>query len=98
MNLRLLRLAFEDLLAGKAFYEKQQAGLGEYFLDTLFSDIESLLLHAGVHSQCFGYCRALSRRFPYAIYDRINGDDIEIWRVLDCRRNPGRIVQALKNT
>jgi hypothetical protein len=40
MKLRLLSLAHDDLLAGKVFYEKQQAGLGAYFLDTLFSDIE----------------------------------------------------------
>lgn len=59
MKLRLLSLAHEDLLAGRAFYERQQAGLGAYFLDSLFSDIESLLLHAGVHARHFGYFRAL---------------------------------------
>lgn len=55
MKLRLLSLAREDLQAGKAFYERQQPGLGAYFIDTLFSDIESLLIHAGVHVQRFGY-------------------------------------------
>lgn len=68
MKLRILSLAFRDLEAGRDFYEMQQEGLGAYFLDTLFSDIESLLLHAGVHIQTFGYYRALSKRFPYAIY------------------------------
>ena len=95
MKLRLLSLAREDLLAGRAFYERQQASLGAYFLDSLFSDVESLLLHAGVHARHFGYFRALSRRFPYAIYYRINGDVIEVWRVLDCRSNPKRIAKAL---
>ncbi|HNI09110.1 MAG TPA: hypothetical protein PKK51_10650 [Rhodocyclaceae bacterium] len=95
MKLRLLSLAHEDLLAGRAFYERQQASLGAYFLDSLFSDVESLLLHAGVHARHFGYFRALSRRFPYAIYYRINGDVIEVWRVLDCRSNPKRIAKAL---
>ena len=95
MKLRLLSLAHEDLLTGREFYERQQAGLGAYFLDSLFSDVESLLLHAGVHARHFGYFRALSRRFPYAIYYRINGDVIEVWRVLDCRSNPKRIAKAL---
>lgn len=95
MKLRLLSLAHEDLLAGRAFYERQQAGLGAYFLDSLFSDIESLLLHAGAHARHFGYFRALSRRFPYAIYYRLDGDVIEVWRVLDCRSNPKRIAKAL---
>lgn len=49
MNLRILSLAYGDLEAGRDFYEMQQEGLGTYFLDTLFSDIESLLLHAGAH-------------------------------------------------
>lgn len=73
MKIRILGLAVEDLQAGREFYERQQAGLGAYFLDTLFSDIEALLIHAGVHVRVFGYFRALSKRFPYAIYYRING-------------------------
>ena len=95
MKLRILSLAVGDLEAGRDFYELQQAGLGHYFLDTLFSDIEALL-HAGVHVRYLDYFRALSKRFPYAIYYRINGDDIEIWRVLDCRQNPRWITKALR--
>lgn len=49
-----------------------------------------------VHAQVFGYFRALSKRFPYAIYYKVNGEDIEIWRVLDCRQNPGRTAEALR--
>lgn len=97
MKLQILSLAASDLAAGKDFYEQQQSGLGQYFLDTLFSDIEALLLHAGVHVQYLGYFRALSRRFPYAIYYKINGDHIEIWRVLDCREHPKRTKTALRS-
>ncbi|KVW92746.1 type II toxin-antitoxin system RelE/ParE family toxin [Thiobacillus denitrificans] len=96
MKIRILSLAVGDLEAGRDFYERQQPNLGVYFLDTLFSDIEALLLHAGVHAQFFGYFRALSKRFPYAIYYKFNGDDIEIWRVLDCRQNPKRTATALR--
>jgi len=70
--------------------------LGAYFLDTLFSDIESLLLYAGVHARVFGYFRALSRRFPYAIYYKLDGEVIEIWRVLDCRQHLRRVREALR--
>lgn len=95
MKLRILSLAYDDLEAGRDFYEMQQVGLGSYFLDTLFSDIESLLLYAGLHVQVFGYYRALSKRFPYAIYYKINGGYIEIWRVLDCRQHPERSRKKL---
>lgn len=96
MKIRILSLAVGDLQAGRDFYEYQQAGLGSYFLDTLYSDIEALLLHAGVHARHFGYFRSLSKRFPYAIYYKMNGDDIEIWRVLDCQQNPKRTTTALR--
>ncbi len=95
MKLKIHPLAYDDLLVGRDFYEMQQAGLGVYFLDTQFSDIESLLLHTGVHVRVFGYFRALSRRFPYAVYYKLNGEVIEIWRVLDCRQHPRRTHKAL---
>ena len=44
MTIRILDAAECDLAEGRDFYEKQQAGLGAYFLDTLFSDIDSLQL------------------------------------------------------
>lgn len=68
MKLRILSLAENDLLDGFRFYERQSAGVGSYFLETLLADIESLRLHAGVHRRVFGYHRLLSRRFPYAAY------------------------------
>ena len=95
MRIHLLSLALRDIEAGRRFYEMQQAGLGDYFLDSLFSDIDSLLLYAGIHQKVFGYHRMLSRRFPYAIYYKVEGDDIQVWRVLDCRQNPAKTSNAL---
>jgi len=43
------------LYAGRLFYEKQGEGLGEYFFDSIFSDIDSLALFAGIHEKHFGY-------------------------------------------
>ena len=44
MKIRLLSSAVEDLYEGRLFYERQGEGLGEYFFDSLFSDIDSLTL------------------------------------------------------
>lgn len=96
MKIRALRSAVDDLEAGRLFYESQCEGLGNYFLDSLLSDVDSLLLYGGIHQQFFGYYRTLSKRFPFAIYYRINGEIIEVWRVLDCRQKPSRIRGALK--
>lgn len=95
MKIRILSLAIQDIESGRRFYEQQQNSLGVYFLDSLFSDIDSLLLYAGVHQLFFGYYRSLSKRFPYAIYYQLNGETIEVWRVLDCRQNPARVAKAL---
>ena len=48
MIVRLLDSALEDLDRAKDFYERQGAGLGAYFLDTLFSEIDSLVSFAGI--------------------------------------------------
>lgn len=96
MKIRLLSIAVDDIESGRHFYERQQAGLGDYFLDSLFSDIDSLLLYAGIHQKVFGYYRTLSRRFPYAIYYRVEREEIQVWRVLDCRQNPASIAKRLK--
>ncbi len=94
--LRLLSLAEADLLEGFRFYERQERGVGSYFLDALYSDIESLRLYAGIHRQVHGYHRLLSKRFPYGVYYDLTGDEIRIWRVLDCRRNPRWISSQLR--
>lgn len=71
MRIRILTGASANLLKGKKFYESQERGLGAYFLDSLFSDIDSLILYGGIHRKVRGYHCMLSRRFPYAIYYRI---------------------------
>ena len=98
MIIQILDLAEADLLKGFRFYQRRARGVGWYFLDSLYSDIDSLQLYAGIHPRRCGYFRMLSRRFPYAIYYRIVGDVIQIWRVLDCRRNPRWIKDQLKRT
>jgi hypothetical protein len=48
MILKILPSAFDDLAEGRIFYERQGGKtLGEYFFNTLFSDIDSLTLYAG---------------------------------------------------
>ncbi|MEI8079516.1 MAG: type II toxin-antitoxin system RelE/ParE family toxin [bacterium] len=95
MRIKILFSAVEDLQVGRLFYEKQGQSLGEYFFDSLFSDIDSLTLYAGIHQKVFGYHRLLSKRFPYAVYYTLDADLAVVFRVLDLRRDPKRIRQAL---
>jgi len=95
MNLRVLTSAIEDLAHGRMFYDLQGDGLGDYFFDSLFSEVDSLLVFAGIHSLHSGYYRLLATRFPYAIYYKVIAEEIVVYRVLDCRREPEWIKQQL---
>lgn len=80
--------AKEDLRAAYAFYHAQETGLGDYFYDCIMSDIDALAYYGGVHRQYMGFYKALSVKFPYAIYYRIVDDAVRVYAVLDTRRDP----------
>lgn len=95
MRVTILDAAERDLEGGYRFYERQSTGLGSYFLDALYSDIDSLSFFEGIHRVVFGYHRLLSRRFPFAVYYKIFGDEVLVTAVLDCRRNPSWVREKL---
>ncbi len=98
MKIEILSSGMTDLAEGRQFYEAQSEGLGEYFFDSLFSDIDSLKLYAGIHPIFYGYHRMLSKRFPYAIYYKLKEKSVAtVWRVLDLRRDPRRIKGSLQD-
>ena len=96
MRIEVLGEAEKDLIGGFAFYERQSKGLGEYFLDSVFADIESLRLYAGIHAIFFGYHRLLARRFPFAVYYNLEDEVIRVYAILDCRRDPDSIRTRLE--
>jgi len=96
MRVQVLEEATADLADGFRFYERQADGLGDYFLDSLWSDIQSLRLYGGIHVIHNGYHRLLSKRFPYAVYYLIEDSDIRVRAVLDCRRDPKWILERLE--
>ena len=95
MKVRILRSAFEDLAAGRQFYDRRAKGVGGYYFDSLFSEIDSLSLFGGIHRVQFGFHRLLARRFPFAVYYRVIAGEAVVFRVLDCRRDPNWIRNAL---
>lgn len=96
MKIRIFDNAKFDLANGYYFYDRQKNGLGQYFLDCLYSDIDSLVIYAGIHAQKAGFYWMLSKRFPYAIYYTLEDDYISVHAVIDCRQNPTNIEQRLQ--
>lgn len=96
MKVAILDEAQQDLIDGYRFYERQAAELGEYFFESVFTDIESLRNYAGIHELHWGYHRLLARRFPYAIYYRVSGELARVHAVLDCRMDPSGTRRRLR--
>ncbi len=93
----ILREAADDLNDGRAFYDRSGPGVGDYFWDSLFADIESLVIYAGVHCIVHGLYRMLARRFPYAIYYEVADQIAYVVAVLPMRRSPEWIEEKLED-
>ena len=94
-ELSLLDETIDDIDFGRAFYELQEIGVGAYFKDSVFAELLSLGIYAGIHGVRFGYHRLLMKRFPFAIYYSFDGKVAEVIGVLDTRQDPRSIREAL---
>ncbi len=95
MKIVILDEVQQDLIGGFHFYERQEPGVGDYFLDSVMADIDSLLLYAGVHAVHFGKHRMLCKRFPVSVYYNVEAEEIRVVAVLDQRRDPAWIRKRL---
>lgn len=97
MRISIQPSALADLRRGFHFYESKESGLGGYFLDSLYSDIDSLQLYGGIHSIHFArFHRLLSKRFPYGVYYQLSDTTVLVNAILDLRRDPEWIARKLK--
>ncbi len=95
MKALLLREAREDLRRGWLFYQSKSPGLGDYFLDSLSRDIQDLETLRVTHQVIHGFHVMPARKFPFAIFYRIQNATIEIVAIIDGRRNPTWIGDRL---
>ena len=98
MNVELRDEARDDLVNGATFYGEQSAGLDDYFLVCLREDLRKLESTGGIHEKHRGFYRALSDRFPYAIYYLMTEGIVDVVAVLDFRRNPVELTNRLGQT
>lgn len=97
ISIRIETDAFSDLEDGYWFYENQEAGVGDYFASTLRAEIDELRITGGIHKRVYrDYHRVLSRVFPYAIYYTVTREEVVVWGVVDCRRDPEWIRKHLE--
>lgn len=93
----VLEKAAEDIEAARDFYDRIEAGVGDYFAVCIVADIEHLESLHGIHSLHFGFHRLLSERFPFGIYYRDKNELTEVFAVLDLRSEPTWIRDELNS-
>lgn len=94
--IKLSHTAVGGLKSDYSYYERMEAGLGDYFKNTLLAEIEGLRVTAGIHRMVHGHHRMISRVFPYAIYYKFSDNTAEVRAVIDCRRYPDWIDSQLQ--
>ena len=78
-----------DVEAAFNWYQREEPGLGFEFLEELRDAYQRILDHPFAYQDLrSGIRRALTRRFPYAIYFSIEGEIIVIVAVLSTARGP----------
>jgi len=80
-----------EVEAAFEWYERQQTGLGFEFLNELRAAYQRVVDHPLAYQVLrSGIRRALTRRFPYAIYYSIEAEVLVILAVLHTARDPAQ--------
>jgi plasmid stabilization system protein ParE len=78
-----------DIEAAFQWYEREEPGLGFEFIDELRHSYRRILNGPFKYQELrSGIRRALTRRFPYAIYFSVEGEIIVVVAVLHTARDP----------
>lgn len=95
--LRFLPEVAEDAFAGYAWYEAKAPGLGDDFLRVFYASVGEIPRHPFLHPQVYGdFRRRLLRRFPYAVYFKIEEERVIVFGLFHCARDPGTIRATLE--
>ena len=90
-EIRLREEAEADLSEAAIWYQQQQKGLGYNFLDEVLTLSQSIKEHPHaypiVHREVR---RALTNRFPFGIFYRVEEEIIVIFAIMHASRDPNR--------
>jgi plasmid stabilization system protein ParE len=90
-EIRLREEAEADLSEAAIWYQQQQRGLGNEFLDEVLSLFQSIQNHPRaypiVHREVR---RALTNKFPFGVFYRVESDFVVIFAIMHASRNPSR--------
>ena len=87
-----------DIRAATLWYEEKAPGLGLEFRRVFFARAEEISRCPRLYREVYGeFRRCLLRRFPYAMYFRIEEDRVIVFGVFHSARDPEMISTNLEN-
>lgn len=92
MRVTFNELAERELNDAAQYYELEEPGLGEAFIDEVHRSADSIVEHPQAGPIVLGAVRRrLCQRFPYALLYScsVTGDELRILAVMNLRRRPG---------
>jgi plasmid stabilization system protein ParE len=91
VNVRFLDVAEAELREAVAFYDAQRPGLGDEFREEVRATIERIRgLPEGWQPLSENTRRCRTKRFPFGVIYRAEGEDILIVAIAHLHREPGR--------
>ena len=79
-----------DLVNAREWYERQREGLGAQFLLCVEEVFERIGRTPEMYAVVYhGVRRTFTRRFPYAVYYRVDDHAVVVLGILHTRRDPG---------
>jgi plasmid stabilization system protein ParE len=96
LDVRLRPEAEDDLAEAAVWYQEQQPGLGQRFLDAAAATISRISTASLAFPLVYGSTRrALLRRFPFGVFFQVEGERIVVIGVLHGSRHPHAWRQRL---
>lgn len=87
----------EDVITGYVWYGEKALGLGEEFLRVFYAYAGEISHNPFLYQKVYyEYRRRLLKRFPYAIYFRMEDNEIIILGLFHCARDPRTIRAKLR--
>ena len=84
-----------DLQEAHAWYESQRAGLGDALLDEIRHAVRHLETDPARRAFYYrDFRRLLTRRFPYKLFYRVEGDRVIVFRVLHAKQKHQRQLKS----
>jgi len=97
-DLHFLPEVEEDAIAGYSWYEEKARGLGDDFLRMFYACANDIARNPLLYQKAYReFRRRLLRRFPYAIYFRIEQNEILVAGLFHCARDPRTISLSLSD-